>query len=217
MDCAELADAAPELALELLTGEQRADALVHLDRCSSCQELVSSLTAATDRLLVRLTPAADPPIGFEDRILAALDDAIEPLPSLPMRRRRPLVALAMAACVALLVAVISLGPSARPALAVADMHAAGGTVVGQVYVRRDTPPALFMTLPGWADALRRHSEPGEAYALRLDIDDGTVRTVPITTDAGSSWAVTLAVDPDTITTLELVDRRGYVWCWAELD
>jgi hypothetical protein len=213
MDCAQLADAAAELALEIVTGEERADALEHLDQCAPCQELVSSLTAATDRLLVRLTPEAEPPAGFEERVLVALTDKGPPPTPLRPRRRRP--AAAVAACVCLVAIVLILGPAARPSLAAADMRTGAGDVVGQVYLRRDPPTALYMTLPGWVDRVRRYGQGGDTYAVRVDVADGMVRTLPVTLDAGSSWAMTLDIDPDRVTAVALVDSRGYVWCQAE--
>ena len=38
MDCAQLADAAPELALGILPGDERAAALAHLDECPGCRQ-----------------------------------------------------------------------------------------------------------------------------------------------------------------------------------
>ena len=86
MDCGRLTELAPELALEILTGDERASAIAHLGHCASCQELVSSLAGSVDRLLL-LAPGATPPVGFEQRVLAAIiPRQIVPRPA---RRRRP--------------------------------------------------------------------------------------------------------------------------------
>ena len=45
MDCADLADVAPELALEVLGGAERAAALAHLEDCVACQQMVDTLAA----------------------------------------------------------------------------------------------------------------------------------------------------------------------------
>jgi hypothetical protein len=214
MDCAQLADTAAELALEIVTGEERADALAHLDQCTACQELVGSLTAATDRLLVRFTPEAEPPEGFEERVLGALTEAVAPVTPLRARRRRPATAMALAACAALVVILLSIGPAARPSLAAADMRTAAGDLVGQVYLRRDTPTALFLTLPGWVDRVRQYGQPGASYAVRIDVADGTDRMLPVDPAGGSSWAMTLNVDPHAVRAVALVDSRGHVWCEA---
>ena len=64
MDCTDLADVAPELALEILGGAERAAALAHLEDCVPCQQLVDTLAADADRLLM-LAPSAEPPVGFQ--------------------------------------------------------------------------------------------------------------------------------------------------------
>ena len=71
MTCAELADVATELALGVLTGRERAAALAHLDSCEACREEVRQLMATSDQLLA-LLPPAEPPAGFETRVLDRL-------------------------------------------------------------------------------------------------------------------------------------------------
>jgi hypothetical protein len=68
MTCAELADVAAELALGVLTGRERAAALAHLDKCEECREYVRQLMATGEQLL-DLLPTAEPPAGFETRVL----------------------------------------------------------------------------------------------------------------------------------------------------
>jgi Putative zinc-finger len=81
MGCAEFADAAPELALGVLTGRERARALAHLDRCDACRENVRQLTM-TGEELVGLLPAIEPPVGFETRVMARLGlDTPTPVPA----------------------------------------------------------------------------------------------------------------------------------------
>ncbi len=71
MTCAELAEVAAELALGVLTGRERAAALAHLDECDRCREDVRQLMATGDQLL-GLLPPAEPPAGFETRVLDRL-------------------------------------------------------------------------------------------------------------------------------------------------
>jgi hypothetical protein len=71
MGCEEFAGVAAELALGVLTGRERADALAHLERCVTCRETVRQLTM-TGEELVGLLPAAEPPAGFETRVLERL-------------------------------------------------------------------------------------------------------------------------------------------------
>jgi hypothetical protein len=71
MTCAELADVAAELALGVLTGRDRAGAITHLDKCDECREDVRQLMATGEQLL-ELLPSAEPPAGFETRVLERL-------------------------------------------------------------------------------------------------------------------------------------------------
>ena len=90
MGCAEFADAAAELALGVLTGRERAQALAHLDQCEACREHVRQLTV-TGEELVGLLPAIEPPAGFETRVMERLGLGT-PAPGLapgPARRLSP--------------------------------------------------------------------------------------------------------------------------------
>ena len=60
MSCAEFGDSAAELALGVLTGRERAEALAHLDHCEACREHVRQLTMTSEQML-GLLPTAEPP------------------------------------------------------------------------------------------------------------------------------------------------------------
>ena len=79
MGCREFSDIAAELALGVLTGRERAQALAHLDHCASCREEVRELTATSEGLL-GLLPSVEPPAGFEARVMDRLGLAA-PAPS----------------------------------------------------------------------------------------------------------------------------------------
>jgi anti-sigma-K factor RskA len=79
MECDEFTDVAAELALGVLTGPERADALAHLERCGACRETVRQLTMTGEQLL-ELLPAAEPPAGFESRVLARLGITVPDVP-----------------------------------------------------------------------------------------------------------------------------------------
>lgn len=68
MECSRLHDLAPELALGVLDGAERAEALAHLERCAKCHADVASLTELGEQLLL-LAPEVPPPAGFETRVL----------------------------------------------------------------------------------------------------------------------------------------------------
>jgi hypothetical protein len=79
MGCDEFADVAAELALGVLMGRERADALAHLERCGACRETVRQLTMTGEQLL-ELLPAVEPPAGFENRVMARLGIAVPDVP-----------------------------------------------------------------------------------------------------------------------------------------
>lgn len=85
MTCAELADVAAELALGVLTGRERAMAVAHLDTCDTCREDVRQLMATGEQLL-ELLPPAEPPAGFETRVLERLGLPV-PSPEPPLPRQ----------------------------------------------------------------------------------------------------------------------------------
>jgi len=81
MGCEEFASVAAELALGVLTGRERAQALAHLDRCDACRAEVRQLTLTGEELL-GLLPSAEPPAGFETRVLARIGiEAPAPAPA----------------------------------------------------------------------------------------------------------------------------------------
>lgn len=118
MGCEEFASVAAELALGVLTGRERAQALAHLEHCDACREDVSLLTSAGEQLLA-LLPTSEPPPGFETRVMERIGlaaPAPDPGPDVGSRARRrrlprlwfrisgPRRLLAMAAVVAAIVA-----------------------------------------------------------------------------------------------------------------
>ena len=72
LTCAAARELAPDLALGLLPGAERARLLAHLAGCASCDALVAELADVADSLLL-LAPGADPPPGFESAVLARID------------------------------------------------------------------------------------------------------------------------------------------------
>src|SRR5215207_4803150 len=77
--CEEVCALAPELALGIVAGDERARALEHLADCPPCRARLEELSSVADELLM-LAPAQEPPAGFESRVLGRLEP--------PPRRRR---------------------------------------------------------------------------------------------------------------------------------
>src|ERR671917_2904500 len=65
--CREIRELAPELALGIVSGEERARALEHVAGCPQCRELLRGLSDVADGLL-SLVPSHEPPVGFESRV-----------------------------------------------------------------------------------------------------------------------------------------------------
>src|SRR5947207_15428354 len=86
--CPEVRELAPELALGIVGGPERAEALQHASECGPCRALVGELAEAADALTL-LAAEAEPPPGFEERVLAALNA--------PQRRNRRRAAVMVAA------------------------------------------------------------------------------------------------------------------------
>jgi hypothetical protein len=132
--CADVRELAPELALGVLSGPERAEAVLHVNACARCQALVAEYAEVAD-MLPALAPEQEPPAGFEARTLALL--------GAPRRRsrRRLLVAAAVAAAVAAIVSITavrivesSTDPGGSAPVAVAMVDASGALPAGWAYV-----------------------------------------------------------------------------------
>jgi anti-sigma-K factor RskA len=162
MSCAEFHDSAAELALGVLTGRERAEALAHLDHCEACREHVRQLATIGEEVL-GLLPFAEPPAGFETRVMDRLGLAAPAPQPLRPRSQRPAwghrfsprrVLAAAAVVVALLGAALggwglhaSTAPAASSALTSATMVAADDhSNVGEVYVYSGDQHWMYMTV-----------------------------------------------------------------------
>lgn len=210
MRCEQLREVAPDVALGLLTGEERAWALAHLEECEACRADVGALAVAADEVLLA-APEATPPAGFDSRVLAALAERRstgEGVPATPApggaegrrRRRRPrprsVVALAAAAVLVVVVglaAVVTLGDVDPPSDSVAgsrasaDMVTGRGRVVGEVTMTGDEPVVIDVDVPEWEALVEQWGEPASgSYWLAVESRDGsrTMRPVPAAGDAG---------------------------------
>jgi hypothetical protein len=141
MSCRELHDVAAELALGVLTGRERAQAIAHLDHCEACRENVRQLTMTGEGLL-DLLPAMEPPAP----------PAPVPAPRRPLSRTRRM--MAVAAAVAGIVAgglggwALHNGTSspAPAALASAALESVSHQAVGKIYLYRGHPQWLYMSV-----------------------------------------------------------------------
>src|SRR6478672_76140 len=93
LTCTEVRELAPELALGILGGAERAEVVLHVNGCARCQAYVSELTEAADAI-PQLVPEHEPPVGFEQRVMHRLDEGRR------RSRRRWVASIAAAAAVA---------------------------------------------------------------------------------------------------------------------
>ncbi|MFG2880896.1 hypothetical protein ACGFYV_00920 [Streptomyces sp. NPDC048297] len=243
MTCEKLREAGAELALGVLSGRERAEAVAHLDHCAECREYVEQLTLVGDRL-VGLLPDAQPPNGFETRVARRLaQQAPEPEdthtrasgPALQdLRGRVHRARLRLASGVAAFAVVCGLAgwgisnaveavtASPAPAIAtepvlVGDFTSVtdGGKPVGEIYAHPGAPGWMFVTL---ALTGPRASYTGKVGCL-LEHKDGTTVQVGHFSlrDGHGSWGVTAKVDPGKVTGVRLTSSDDTVLARAQLE
>jgi hypothetical protein len=194
MSCAEFGDVAAELALGVLTGRERAEALAHLDHCEACREHVRQLTTTGEELL-SLLPSSEPPPGFETRVMDRLGLAqTSPVEVSDIREKRQAKAgtkrpfgkinsgtrrILAAAAAVVAVALAALGgwglhgapttASPKPALSSATLLTADRENVGEIFVYNGDPRWMYMSVD---------MESGnETVICQLISSDGRVTTV----------------------------------------
>jgi Putative zinc-finger len=209
MGCDDVRELAPELALGVTTGEERAEALGHLAGCGDCRRAVGELSEVADELLM-LAPAEEPPPGFESRVLQRIA---------PRRRKRRLalwvaapVAAALTA-VALMFAVFAddrdLANRYRETLAVANgkyfqagrLEGPGGVPAGFVFG--------YQGRPSWVMVIVDPDHRDARYLGELVTRSG--RRVPLRgfrLDPGNgSWGRAIPMRLYDVASVRLVDRR----------
>jgi hypothetical protein len=205
--CAQFRDVAPELALGVLGGAERAEAIIHANGCARCQALVTELTEVADALPL-LAPEHEPPPGFEQRVLNA---------GRARRRRLARRWIASVAAVAAAAAILSI------------------TIVRVIEAGNDTRPTAAPTpvaarmvtdtggwSAGWAYVTNGRSV---AVTINYKIGNGRYRVVGTPSSGGSSTMGTIAVvggqgswtghSPVHLgpgSTISLVDTGGQAWC-----
>ena len=196
MKCADVDLLAAEAGLGLVSGTERCELLHHLDSCERCRTLVLEMAEVADALVVA-GPTAEPPPGFEERVLARLSAARQ-----PRRARRWPVVVGSIAAALLLVAAFALGRTGTGSseFREAAMQTPSGRTVGEAYLHEGTPSWVFAAVPGWKDD-------GTHFRLRVTLADGTSTN----TDGAGSWGV-MVPDSRQVRTVALVDDDGQVWC-----
>jgi hypothetical protein len=221
-ECRRHADDLPELALGVLTGRERAEALSHVESCPRCADELEQLSRAADTV-VQAAPDVEPPVGFEVRLFERMGVTDEP--SRPRRLRRirpaywvPATIAAAAAALALGLALGLSGSSPSPTVAAgrtqskvfaADLVQNGKTV-GHVSAFSGAKPWMSMMLD---DSAAR----GMVNCVVVT-DDGMSHDVGtfVAREGYGAWAAPLTVEPSHIRTAEVVSPSGTVLASAAL-
>jgi Putative zinc-finger len=207
--CAAVRDAAPELALGILDGAERAELLLHLAGCPRCQDHVNELAGIADGL-TRLAPEVEPPFGFSRRI----DTAIRGGRRRRIRRWGTVAVTAAAAAIIAVVAVrvIDAGrsapPVAAPALRTVAMVGANNVRVGRVAVSGTSPASLAVNID--------YSLPDGTYTLELDHPGGSDHRIGTVTVLGGhgQWNGTAPLPRRGDVTLDMISAGQVVVCQA---
>jgi hypothetical protein len=205
--CAQVRDLAPELALGILGGAERAEAILHVNGCARCQAVVGEFAEAADALPL-LAREVEPPPGFEDRVLATLRAA--------GRRnvRRWIAAVAVAAAAAAIVSitivrVVEAGNETTPqafqaAPVEARMIGAGGRSAGWAYVTNGRSVAVAVD----------YGVPSGTYSIAVQPRGSSAVTIGrmAVVEGRGSWTGRSGPELGPGATIALIDAAGGETC-----
>lgn len=211
LGCAEVRELAPELALGIVSGPQRADALQHASECGPCRVLVGELAEAADALPL-LAAEAEPPPGFEQRVLSAL--------KAPRRhtRQRIAVGLAAAAAAAAVISIVGVRivestqeDTTRSAHAASqvrsiEMTGANGLHAGNMFVTDGKPATIAVHV--------NYGVPAGTYGIEFRAGSTTkhIGVMRIRDDGQGSWGAVTRLPATEGGSVVLVDDKGAVVC-----
>jgi hypothetical protein len=217
MTCAEARELAPELALGILSGAERAEVVLHVNGCARCQAYVTELTEAAD-VIPQLVPEAEPPVGFEARVLRRLGEGER------RTRRRWIAAVAAVAAAAIIVSitVVRVIESNEDSRGVAEGATTTTIVQRPVAVVMEGGGPNGDSPAGWAYVMNRHGIavsvdygiPPGTYAVRVDPSRGDPTVLgSVHVDSGrGSWTGRSATPLGPGSTISLVDAHGSEVC-----
>jgi anti-sigma factor RsiW len=240
MECSRLHDLAPELALGLLDGAERAEALAHLERCVRCHADVASLTELGEQLLL-LAPSAPPPAGFESRVLERVDEAAqaaapgdrpEPTPaprpapatprSRPRRWRTSRLLIAAAAVIALVGAFAGVlarmsGDDPPEVVATAPMENPRGDAIGTVELLAGSPPAVRIDMAEWWEEVEHWTDPPQGpYRLQVVDESGRLESYELPDDDPTPDVTLDHGDVASVHHVSVLDGEGHILCTGRL-
>jgi hypothetical protein len=213
VSCPEVRELAPEIALGIVSGPQRADALQHASECGPCRVMVGELAEAADALPL-LAAEAEPPAGFEQRVVSAL--------KAPRRRNRKRVAAAItvAAAAATIISIVGVrivestqepttSNAAASAVRSVEMMGANGLHVGNVFVTNGKPATVIVNV--------NYAVAQGTYGIEYRAGSTTRRLGDIHIQNGQgSWGSVAPDSPAQGGSVVLVDDQGNVVCEGRL-
>lgn len=213
MACAEVRELAPELALGILGGAERAEVVFHVNGCARCQAYVAELTEAAD-VIPQLVPEVEPPPGFEARVMRALGEGDR------RTRRRWLAAVASVAAAAVIVSVT--------VVRVVESNDDTQGALPSVTTVRQAPVAVSMeggaagAPAGWAYVSNGHGvavsvdygSGSGSFGVRVEPSGGSAETIgTVNVESGrGSWTGHSEQALDTGSRIALVDASGNEVC-----
>jgi hypothetical protein len=187
LSCTEVRELAPELALGILSGAERAEVLLHVNGCARCQAHVAELTEAAD-VIPQLVPEAEPPPGFEARVLRRLGEG-------ERRTRRRWIAVAAGVAAAAIIVSITAVRVIESNGSDRDVALPASTTVVEAPVAVPMEGGVDDLAAGWAFVSGHH---GVAVSVAYGIPSGAY-TVAVTPAGGTA---------SPIGTVQVADGRG---------
>jgi hypothetical protein len=212
-ECDDIREITAELALGIASGEERARALAHAAHCRDCRRELEQLTKVVDDLLL-LAPEEEPPVGFEGRVLAAMQPAKPARKPFRLRALRPIAALAAGAAIASGVLVMAyhsdhqLANEYRQALAAANGSRFVATPLRDAAGMKRGSVSLYKGSPSWVVVAVRPQQSTEPVRAELVTRSG--QHLPLTGFALRSgvWGGPLPVPLETVASVQLLDGQG---------
>jgi hypothetical protein len=184
LTCAEVRELAPELALEILGGAERAEVVLHVNGCARCQAYVSELTEAADAI-PQLVPEHEPPAGFEERVIHRLDEGRR------RSRRRWVASIAAAAAVAAIfsITIVRVVESDGTSNVASGPTATSTSPLKPVAVAMEG--GVSNTPAGWAFVANRH---GVAVSVNYGVASGNYRIQVAPPKSAATTIGTMTID-----------------------
>jgi anti-sigma factor RsiW len=209
-----------ELALGEVAEPRRSELLSHLSECIQCRAKYTEIVGAIDAT-VSAAPEAQPPAGFDLRVLSALEIGTTPAPTLGQRiaglfSARSLLAAAFVALVLLagFWAGVSMFDESQPQTPVASgtavLHTGDGDGIGTVAEAWMHENRVLVVAVSKAPV-------GVRYTCRVRLAEGQTKDLgrwEASSPEGGTWVV--PAPQGDINGIELVTDSGQVWSSARL-